>query len=156
MKSAADLAKTLMDLVGSGKAREQAVKLYGEILSAQSSALAANSAQAALIEEKRELEERIRRLEAWEIDKQRYELVEISRGVFARQLKADAKGSEPIHRICATCYEAGRKSILQSDGLPGPYGGTETLKCFQCSAEIGILHQGHTPRSHLGYEDSNY
>lgn len=154
LKPVIDLAKSLMDALGSGKGREQAVKLYGEILAAQERALAANAAQATLIEEKRHMEKRLADLETWDREKQRYELVELSHGVFARRLKTQCACGEPIHPLCADCYSRGVPSILQSDGLPGIYGGPEKLTCSTCRAVIEIQHPDRGGSRSLGYGDN--
>jgi hypothetical protein len=104
--------------------------------------LQAQETEAALIAEKRRLEERVRRLETWEGEKERYELRQVAHGVYVRALKPNAAGTEPPHAICANCYERGKKRYLQSDGLPGPYGGTENLTCRECGEVIQIHHEG--------------
>jgi hypothetical protein len=73
----------------------------------------AQSDQFALLERVHELEQQVTDLKAWEKEKQRYELKQLAPGAFCYALKADASGSEPPHRVCAACYQHGKKSILQ-------------------------------------------
>lgn len=87
-------------------------KLQAQILSAQQGALAAFAREAALLEEIGALKERVADLEAWESEKERYELVALAPNVVAYSVKASARGAEPPHYICANCYNARRKSFL--------------------------------------------
>jgi seryl-tRNA synthetase len=87
-------------------------KLHAEILAAQRGAMTAQANEATLLEEVRTLKKKVTDLEAWETEKERYELVALSPNVMAYSIKAAARGSEPVHYICANCYQIGRKSFL--------------------------------------------
>ena len=45
--------------------------------------------------------------------RKRFQVTNFGGGTFAYLLKDEAADGEPPHRVCATCYEDGRKSILQ-------------------------------------------
>ena len=74
-------------------------------------------------------------LKAWEAEKQRYELVELAPGFICYAIRASARGTEPFHRLCANCYNAGKKSPLQQH-IRGSY--YDQYKCHGCGEEIGI------------------
>lgn len=90
----------------------------------------------AMIEEIDSLKKEITAIKAWESEKHKYELKSIVTGIFAYVIKESMKGAEPIHQICAKCYENGHKSILQSENRnPGR---CHVLICNQCNSELYI------------------
>ena len=133
LNAAAQIAKGMLSLHDMQAVQGKVIELQGVILAAQSSALAAQSDQFALLERVRNLEAKIVKLEAWNAEKQRYELTEVGTGVFTYILKAPMKGPQPIHCICSECYEHGHKSVLQ---WAGNMYGSVTLKCPKCKTEI--------------------
>lgn len=136
LKAALDIAKGLNATAGAVAINDAKIALQSAILDAQGALLAAQETQTANLKRIDELEAKIVEFETWEREKQRYELREISRGVFTYVLKADAQSGEPVHCICARCYEHRERSILQSDG--GSWG-TATLTCPACKAEIRAI-----------------
>ena len=77
LKAAGDIAKALVNLRDTTAFQTQLIELPGQILSAQSSALTAQTDQSVLLDRKRELEEEVARLKAWEVEKERYQLTNI-------------------------------------------------------------------------------
>ncbi len=106
LKAAKDIAESLLNLRDNAKFQAAVVELQGKILSAQSD-------QFASMERVRELETQLTKLEAWATEKKRYQLTDFGGGTFAYLLKPEAANGEPIHWLCANCYQKGRKSILQ-------------------------------------------
>jgi hypothetical protein len=133
LQGAANIAKGLMGLHDTVVIQGKVIELQSAILAAQSSALAAQSEQSSLIERIKELEKQITNLEAWKSEKERYSLVALSPGAHAYVLKKSAQKAEPIHTICANCYQHGHKSILQWE--QGGYGSL-TFKCHSCKAQF--------------------
>ena len=141
LKTASDIAKTLINLKDSASIQPKISELYDTILSAQRSALAAQSSQFSLLETARGLEKKIADFETWDHERLRYELRDVnpSRGsVFVYALKEEAVGAEPFHLICPKCYQNRRKSILQA---------TSELRmrlrvheCPECKAEFAFAH----------------
>jgi hypothetical protein len=121
LKLAGDIAKSLFELKSISDVQAKVVELQSVILSAQNSALAANTHQTAMIEEIRNLKEEIARVKAWEKEKQRYKLIQPWSGTVLYALKKDCSVSEPPHWICTKCYEDGRKSILNPQKKDGWY-----------------------------------
>jgi hypothetical protein len=133
LKVAGDIAKSLLELKSVSEIQGKVVELQSAILSAQSSALSANAAQSAMVEEIRALKEEVARVKAWESQKQRYTLQSLWDGAaFVYVLKESAKGSEPPHRICAHCYEDGKRSILQQ----GSENRFAHLFCPKCGTQL--------------------
>ncbi len=137
LKTASDIAKTLIGLRDTQAIQSKVAELNGIILSAQSSALAAQSNQFALLDRIRCLEKEIADLEAWDREKERYQLKDAGNGSLAYILKENAGGAEPSHQICAACYQHARKSILQ----PRTKASEKLLFCPDCKTEIKIGYQ---------------
>lgn len=110
------------------------IEFQSRILDAQGLVFAAQENRATLVERIRDLEQSIARMEAWDTEKQRYELKELGQGTLAYAPKESVSSSEPPHWICAQCYEAGKKSILQPEvRFPGR---TEVYVCHSCGSEL--------------------
>lgn len=135
LKTALDVTKTLSD------ARDT-TKLLAVKLELQQLLLDAQEAQSALVAEKRQLAERVSQLEAWDGEKQRYELKDIGNGCMAYTLKPGSAGSEPPHSLCSNCYHQGRKAILTPFHIQ--IGRAEAMQCHACGSEMIV--QGHDAR----------
>jgi hypothetical protein len=85
----------------------------------------------------RDLEEKVRNFDAWNTEKDRYELKQLSPHgpAFAYALKRDAQPAEKFHCICASCYQRRIKSILQFDRMASIYSSEQILKCPVCGSE---------------------
>jgi hypothetical protein len=139
LKAANDIAQAMIGLRDAAAFQSKLIEFQAKIIEANNSAFAAHDERSALLQKISDLEQRVAKLEAWETEKQRYELQELPPGVFVRVLKPSMATGEPIHRLCAKCYEDGKKSILQSIGK---IHGQETLNCHNCGARmvVGIYH----------------
>jgi hypothetical protein len=142
LKAITDLAKLMIDARDASVVRAKANELQREIIAAQSSALAAQTGQLALLERKRELEKEVADLKTWEAEKKKYELTNVrpqndpTGAAFAYALKEAASSTEPKHFLCANCYQQGYKSILQQEHrVPGA---VDIMFCQRCSAEINL------------------
>lgn len=134
LKTAADMAKAVADVSTAVGVQGKVFELQRAILAAQQDTFAAQQTQSALLQDKAELEERLRQYERWEVEKTRYRLVEVGAGGFAYTLREDATGNDPQHYICVHCYERGRKSVLTKVHIPA--GRAKMLRCQPCGAEI--------------------
>lgn len=134
LKTAADIVKGVIGLKIDAEVSSKMIQLHSEIVSAQASASAAYADHLSVLHRIRELEEEIARVKAWETEKQRYQLVQVNNGAFAYALKSDSKGTEPPHWICAKCYEDGKRSILQHNGIE--FARESRAICPVCKAEI--------------------
>jgi hypothetical protein len=141
LQSAGEIAKSLIGLRDTSMIQGKVIELQSQILAAQTSAMSAQSDQFALVERIRALEKQIADLEAWDTEKKRYSLAELCPGVTAYLVKPEARGSEPIHALCANCYQHGHKSILQWQ--ESPLTGV-SFQCHGCKAKMD------------GYGDDNF
>jgi hypothetical protein len=131
LKTAADIAKSIFELKVGTEVQGKVIELQSVILGAQSSAIAGQSEQYALLEKIRELTAKLAALEAWETEQERYQLTDFGGGTLVYVLKPDRANGEPSHRLCPACFQNGNKSILQNRG--GIYGGgREIWDCPAC------------------------
>ena len=121
-KSLFDIAKGLKDMNDATVRNSAVIELQEGILTAQAQ-------QTALTEQI----EKVRSFEKWEAEKQRYILTDYGSGTFAYALKPEKAEGEPPHRLCATCYQQGIKSILQHKGS---HEGLESVGCLRCKQDI--------------------
>ncbi|WDR06565.1 hypothetical protein PSQ90_03630 [Devosia rhodophyticola] len=123
-KSLLDTASGLKDIHDATLRDQVAFMLQKQILEAQ-------AAQFALVEEVGNLKTKLSKLENWETEKLRYKLERQDPGVFMYGLKPDMDNGEPDHKLCATCYNDGQKSILHTDHGSG----LTYWKCQKCGFE---------------------
>jgi len=136
LNTAVTLAKSFVGLRDEANRLAAVTELLGQLSDAHSKLLAINIARAesaaeheAVLREKRDLEEKVRHLEAQKADFERYALHELSPGVFVYARSAGTEGAEPVHYLCARCRSNGKKSILQrrNSGLK------VNLACPECA-----------------------
>ena len=112
LKTASDIAISMSKLNTLSQVQEKSFELGQVIIAAQAATFSAQSAQSAMVEEIRTLKEEIANIKAWETQKQRYKLNAPWDGTVVYALKESMANGEPPHWICTSCYENGRKSIL--------------------------------------------
>lgn len=134
LSSAKQIAQSVLDIRDAALIREKIAEITSVLITAQSQTLSVQSDLTAAIEEIRQLKKRIVQMEDWSAEKQRYELREIITGVFAYLPKKDVDTTEPAHCLCAKCYNAGVKSILQAEVVA--VGRVHLMICHTCHAEL--------------------
>jgi hypothetical protein len=125
--NAFNLIKGFVDLRDAAKVQALKFELMSLLLEAQ-------EAQAALVSQKRDLEERVRSYEAWDGEKERYQLADVGFGTFAYVLKTDAQATEPFHMLCAECYQRRHKSVLQKHHLA--VNARTAYNCHGCESQV--------------------
>jgi hypothetical protein len=139
VKAATEIVKTIAGLRDSAKLLENTVELNRKIADVQIALNAALSEQTALVQTINDLKEEIVRMKAWEAEKQRYELKDLGFGAFACVIKPEMQGAEPVHSICANCYQRGQKTHLQNTGrLAEPHGGGFVWECPSCKGTLNV------------------
>ncbi len=113
LKTAGEIAGSFLKVRDIALVQGKVIELQSVILAAQQSAMTAQGEQLALLNDKRDLEQHVAELEKWEGEKARYKLSEVGPGNFAYTLKFDADTADPFHMLCASCYNQGRKEIIQ-------------------------------------------
>ncbi len=141
LTSAGEMTKAIVGLRDAAMINSKVIELQGIIMTAQSSAMAAQSDQFALLNRVRELEEEMTRMKKWDAESERYELKNIYTGAVAYVLKPDAQGSESPHWLCANCFENKKKSYLQQ---AMPMQRNMIYKCIACGNMVSV-HASITP-----------
>jgi hypothetical protein len=144
LNAAKDIAKALLELKSLGEVQSKVIDLQNQILAAQGSALEAQGEQFEVKKKLTELEQEIARLRAWEKERARYTLIELSPGVFVQSVKDDARENEPKHWLCCNCFNEGEKSILQ---FLYESGNSRRYKCHRCASEITVKNTNSSPSS---------
>jgi hypothetical protein len=135
-----------MDVPGLLSTLSQAVnglRLYSElktdaernaaVLAVQQDLIRVYSDAMKMAEELMAMRDELRRLQDWQAEAARYELVEVAQGVVVRQLRSDRANGEPIHRLCPQCFEDRKKSYLRHFEA-AMFGWS--LICDRCKSEI--------------------
>ena len=140
LRSAGEIMKTMVGLRDGVLLQAKAIELNAEIITAQGAALTANANQFTLLDRVRDLEKEVADLKAWRAEKKKYALQQIAPGAFAYVIKPEVRGAEPMHLLCATCYNQGLKSILQYLGSlkSSDARADASLGCSLCKAEIFV------------------
>jgi hypothetical protein len=144
LKTAFDIAKEAKELTDTTAIRSKIIEMQSLIMEAQTGAIEAREVHAAQVSQIRELEAEVARLKAWDAEKQDYELRPVTAGSFAYVPKVEVQAGEEVHRYCASCFDGGKKSILQA--VTRQPGRAEVHVCHQCGSEVyqyGSWHPEH-------------
>jgi|SRR6185437_1315651 len=127
--------KTMFDMAKGLKDINDAAIRNGAVIELQEQILAAQEAQAALIQRVGELEKQVAGFETWKTEKEHYDLKELGEpGVLAYMLKPDVRGTKPPHWACTNCYSKRHISILLNTGESRS--GRRVHRCPNCKFEL--------------------
>lgn len=117
LNAAKDIAKAAVGIRDFNALAATVSQLNEQILKAQDSLFSHQSQLIALQKELGETKERLRLAEKVLEDRGRYELVELSIGVFVYRNKVDDGEAlaGALHLLCQPCFDAGRKAVLMRD-----------------------------------------
>jgi len=116
--------------------REKAIEFQSEVISLQSSIMSLQSEYQKLFEENAALKKRLSDADDWSAEKAKYELSELSSGVFVYLLRKENAADAIKHWLCTNCFQKGEKSILQSEGQH--IGGGTIYRCPSCNYDIDV------------------
>lgn len=138
LQAAGNLLQGLNAANAQARINDVKITLQNQIFQAQSALTTAQQSQSALTTRINDLEQEIVRMKNWESEKQNYELKSISTGAFAYMRKAGMESGQPLHWLCANCFDHGNRSILQNQGRAADkqysiYG------CHHCSSKIQVF-----------------
>lgn len=125
-----ELIKATKEFSNSAQILTAVSEVQQKLMDANAAALTSQAEQATLIERVRELETKLRGVEDWENQMQRYELIEFPTKTLAYKLKPAMANGEPIHYLCPTCADKKKKITLQPSG--------RQLYCHECKFNIRI------------------
>lgn len=135
------LAKTVVDIASSNDAAQRnalLIEFQKALIQTQGITAAEQVKNASLASRNQELEQEIVRLKDWSAEREKYELREMARGLFARVDRGYVGELQSAHKFCATCFEQGIKSPLQQESVPE--GRRLSLSCFRCKSRVVFNH----------------
>ena len=106
-----ELTKNVVGGKIDAEVKEKASELADSIIGLQNIIFTIQSKNHELLDENRELKEKIEKMDRWAQTSSKYELYEICSGVHLYSLKKGAT-NEPEHYVCPNCFENRNKSIL--------------------------------------------
>lgn len=136
LKTAMDIAKTTKEISDMSTVKGKVIEMQDLILTAQSSAMAAQTQLYEILQENAELKRKVSAVDDWKSAASRYVLKDYGGGTFAYELRVDASNGEPQHKLCPACFEAGKRSVLQHQGTTASH--QELFKCMPCDHEYRL------------------
>lgn len=112
----------------------QLIEFQRVIIQLQTNIAAVQIQNASLLSDKAELEKQIISLKQWEEESQKYELREVSTGIFARVEKGSVIPLKSAQKFCANCFEQREKRILQFQHVE--VGRKKSLVCSHCKSSF--------------------
>ena len=143
VRVASDIAKGILSLNKDVAVNEKAIELLSNILSLQKDLLSLQSEYGELLKSKGDLEEQLKQFDTWSKTESQYKLDEVSSGIFVRSPNNLDESKEPMHWLCAHCWEDKIKSILQLDHSGETY---KKYICPRCKNTIEVRHGNPFPR----------
>ena len=143
LKSALGILKDIRSLTDATAIQDRVIQLNGLMMDAQESAIAAREDHARQEERIKALEKEIEALKDWGAERLNYELKCPEPGVNVFMPKPAARGDQPPHWLCPTCYGNGVKSFLQFQGSGKDM--FSTYKCGTCGNTVAT-HMGTSPQ----------
>lgn len=141
LNHAKELIKSALGVVKDTAARDAIIELQGTILSLHNSLFQAHLEQQALIDVKKELEQKLIDCENWNADAANYELLEVSFGVRVYSEKSQQQRIYDRVWLCPNCFESKQKRTLQLQrrrGTPWEY------VCNHCKALFKVRPENDT------------
>jgi hypothetical protein len=135
IKTAIDMAKGMSTLKSEAEINQAIIDIQRTLLEAQGAAFSDKQTIANLSEEKKALETQLRNIGDWDTEKQRYVLTRSEMGAFTYDLRPELANGEVAHRLCATCFGNGKKSILHTTAN---HGGGEIVQCGNCKSKFTL------------------
>jgi hypothetical protein len=133
IKAAFDIIRGISALKTEAEVNLAVIEVQRILIDAQAAALEDKQMIALLSDEIVELKRRANVNSVWESEKQRYVLTQSLQGPVTYDLRPELANGEIQHRLCATCFGAERKTILQTIAK---HSGGELVKCPVCNVEL--------------------
>jgi hypothetical protein len=134
IKTVSELVTLTLKLKVDSAVTEKAVESQSAIISLQSAVLGVQVQNQELLEENKNLKQKLIDTEKWDEEAQKYTLAKVGGyDSLAYVLKPEYKDTAPEHWLCIYCYEEKRKSMLQRSGSKE---GRALFTCGRCPAEI--------------------
>lgn len=144
IKTAIDMARGVAALNTETDVKLAIVDILRQLLDAQQATLVDRELMTQLRAENDDLRKQLAEKDDWAVDRSRYQLTQSALGAFTYDLKHCESASEPSHRLCTTCFENGKKSILH---VKAKHSGGEIVSCHTCKTDLTLSRFQHKVRS---------
>lgn len=138
IKSAVGAAREIQNLTVDYAVKEKTHNLLDKLMDVQMQQMSLQELLIAAKERIVELENEKEKQEKWESEAAKYELIQPTAGSLIYRLKKTESINQPTIYLCTSCYEKGKKSILQFSKMAGAYSGIADLNCHECNARYQI------------------
>ncbi len=108
--------------------------LRSKIFEAQEKTLSLHAAYMTMYNKKVELEDRLKEVEQFELDRQDYRLTQVHNGGVVYAFQPTSHADKDAHWLCPRCFEAHKTSILQP--MDGRRGGGIPWECSSCNHQL--------------------
>jgi hypothetical protein len=135
IKTAFEISKGISALKSETEINQAIIGIQRVLLDAQQAALEDKQRISDLTDRLLLYERANESTELWKLEKQRYVLTKSLLGAYTYDLRPEMANGEVLHRICATCVEAGRKSILH---IRTKHSGGEIVFCQVCKSSLTL------------------
>ncbi len=133
LKTAADIAKTLLALREAAQFNSQLSDLLQAVVEARLQAVAIQESHTSVTSQVKELENEIERLKSWQAEAENYKVLEVASGLFAYVAKDNQQPLQSTQKLCSNCFHQSIKSFLQQASEARPM---RSLSCHKCKAKI--------------------
>lgn len=143
LTAAKEVVQTMLSIRDQSEMQAKVIEFQSKIMDAQSAAMNAQQERQAFLDEIKKLKTELEKHITWENEKARYRLTNFGGETFAYLLKEDMSNGEPNHRLCANCFEVGKKSVLQRQGKNAF--SQDMYMCPACNIDYSFGEENHAP-----------
>ena len=133
LKTATDIAKTLLSLREAAQFNSQLSDLLQAVVEARLQAVAIQESHAVVTARVKELENDIENLKSWHAEAENYKVLEVASGLFAYVAKDNQQSLQSTQKLCSNCFHQNIKSFLQQANEARPL---RSLSCHRCKSKV--------------------